>query len=140
MDLLYRELDTITLAEANRMFPQKRDRLTIWRRAKRATPIFGRYLPVNLVDLATYYQIIKDRDLFTPLNDLAIDLGIGRCALNRHIIALQLVRYFADKYIAAEDACRLKSTFRRGKHFRFVSGAVNSGSSEIEDAGCPKWI
>lgn len=84
IEILFDELDTITLQEAISIASESKEKQRIWRRRHTATSILGKFIPNSLLEnISQYYLILKRRDEYISKQEVMETLGINKMTLSR---------------------------------------------------------
>lgn len=148
IEILFDELDTITLQEAISVTPERNEKRKIWRRRHTATSILGKYIPSSLLEnISQYYLILKRRDEFISKQEVMENLGINKMTLSRVMKAMglkkdrecfmsivdyeKIVKYCEDRISIKEvmEKLQIKKTLTfeltRAANISFVGGYIS---------------
>lgn len=103
IEILFDELDTITLQEAISIASESKEKQKIWRRRHTATSILGKFIPSSLLEnISQYYLILKRRDEFISKQEVMETLGINKMTLYRVMKSMR-VKKSGGHFISKED-------------------------------------
>lgn len=106
LEILFEELDTITLQEAISVTPESNRRQKIWRRRKKSS-CSERFIPNTLLEKESqYYLILKRRDEYISKQEVMNRLDISKPTLYRVMNSEGMKR---GPYISIEDYKKIKA-------------------------------